>query len=107
MFSPGNRPISCAYTVARGGDAMEQRHTLTIDDQQSLEVTDVKDVGSFSEEEVLMTLSESRLVVKGEGLHMVQLDLEEGRAVLSGKVNSLTYTKQRRKAVSLWKRLWK
>ena len=86
---------------------MEQRHTLTINDQQSLEVTDVKDVGSFSEEEVLMTLSESRLVVKGEGLHMVQLDLEEGRAVLSGKVHSLTYTKQRRKAVSLWKRLWK
>ena len=86
---------------------MEGRHTLTIDDRQSLEVTDVKDVGSFSEEEVLMTLSESRLIIKGEGLHMVQLDLEEGRALLSGKIHSLTYTKQRKKVAGLWKRLWK
>ena len=86
---------------------MEGRHTLTIEDRQSLEVTDVKDVGSFSEEEVLMTLSENRLIVKGEGLHMVQLDLEEGRALLSGKIHSLTYTKQRKKVAGLWKRLWK
>ncbi|MBO5666435.1 MAG: sporulation protein YabP [Firmicutes bacterium] len=86
---------------------MEQRHTLTIDDRQSLEVTDVKDVGSFSEEEVLMTLSEGGLVIKGEGLHMVQLDLEEGRAVLSGRVHSLVYTQKHGNMGSLWKRLWK
>lgn len=86
---------------------MEGRHTLTIEDRQSLEVTDVKDVGSFSEEEVLMTLSENRLIIKGEGLHMVQLDLEEGRALLSGKIHSLTYTRQRKKVAGLWKRLWK
>ena len=86
---------------------MEGRHTLTIEDRQSLEVTDVKDVGSFSEEEVLMTLSENRLIIKGEGLHMVQLDLEDGRALLSGKIHSLTYTKQRKKVAGLWKRLWK
>ena len=86
---------------------MEQRPVLTLDDRQSLEVTDVKDVGSFCEEEVLMTLSEGGLLVKGEKLHMVQLDLEEGRAVLSGRVHSLTYTQKHEKKNSLWAKLWK
>ena len=86
---------------------MEGRHTLTIDDRQSLEVTDVRDVGSFSEEEVLITLSEGGLVIKGEELHMVQLDLEEGRALLSGRVHSMIYTHKHAKKMSLWARLWK
>ncbi len=86
---------------------MEQKHTLTIDDRQALEVTDVRDVGSFSEEEVLVTLSEGGLIIKGEGLHMVQLDLEEGKAVLSGRVHSLTYTQKHMKRDGLWARLWK
>ncbi|MBQ8589879.1 MAG: sporulation protein YabP [Firmicutes bacterium] len=85
----------------------EKRHTLYIDDRQSLVVTDVTDVGSFSEEEVLISLSEGGLVIKGESLHMQQLDLEEGRAVISGRVHSAVYTQKHKKEVSLWARIWK
>jgi len=86
---------------------MEGRHSLYIVGSESLTVTDVTDVESFSDEEVAITLSEGGLVIKGEGLHMIQLDLEAGRAELSGKVSSLEYTAGHVKIKGFWARLWK
>lgn len=85
-----------------------RNHTVYIENRESLVVTDVSDVASFSEDTVLFTLSSGGLVVKGQDLHMQQLDLEEGKAVLSGSVQSAVYTQKKEKAEgSLWSRLLK
>lgn len=83
-------------------------HTVYIDNRESLVVTDVNDVSSFSEDTVLFTLSKGGLLIKGQNLHMQQLDLNEGKAVLSGSVQSAVYTQKKDRAEgSLLSRLLK
>ena len=82
-------------------------HTVFIDNRESLVVTDVTDVPSFSEDTVLFTLSQGGLVVRGENLHMQMLDLETGKAVLAGNVQSIAYTQKRSREKNLLARLLK
>ena len=84
-----------------------RNHTVYIDNRESLVVTDVSDVASFSEDTVLFTLSQGGLMVKGDNLHMQQLDLETGKAVLSGSVQSAVYTQKKNREKNLLSRLLK
>ena len=66
-------------------------HTLMSENRESLEVTSVTDVTSFDESSVLIVLEEGALSVRGRSLRITQLDLDTGRAALSGEIVSLTY----------------
>ena len=66
-------------------------HTLMSENRESLEVTAVTDVTSFDESSVLIVLEEGALSVRGRSLRITQLDLDSGRAALSGEIVSLTY----------------
>ncbi len=68
-------------------------HTLISENRESLEVTAVTDVTSFDENAVLIILEEGSLSVRGHSLRITQLDLDTGRAALSGEIVSLTYMK--------------
>ena len=59
-----------------------------------LEVTAVTDVSSFDENTVMILLEEGALSVRGRALKITQLDLDTGRASLSGEIISLTYMKE-------------
>ncbi len=61
------------------------------ENRESLEVTAVTDVTSFDESSVLIVLEEGALSVRGRSLRITQLDLDTGRAALSGEIVSLTY----------------
>ena len=60
-------------------------HSLMLENRQNGRITGVKDIKSFDEKEILL------FVIKGEQLHVKQLDLEKGEVDLEGKVDSLTY----------------
>ena len=66
-------------------------HTLMSENRESLEVTAVTDVTSFDESSVLIVLEEGARSVRGRSLRITQLDLDTGRAALSGEIVSLTY----------------
>ena len=66
-------------------------HTLMSENRESLEVTAVTDVTSFDESSVLIVLEEGALSIRGRSLRITQLDLDTGRAALSGEIVSLTY----------------
>lgn len=75
---------------------MEERktiahHRLTLEKRMSGTVTGVRDVSSFDEKEILLLTEEGKLLVKGESLHVKQLDLEKGEVWLEGRVDSLQY----------------
>lgn len=91
----------------RKSEVNGRNHTVYIDNRESLVVTDVSDVASFSEDTVLFTLSQGGLMVKGENLHMQQLDLETGKAVLSGSVQSAVYIQKKNREKNLLSRLLK
>lgn len=84
-------------------------HTVEIKKRQTGRVTGVKEVDSFSEEEILLQTEEGRLRVKGSGLHIQALDLKEGILTMEGRTDSLTYLSKGEKvqAESFMKRLFR
>lgn len=74
-----------------------ENHTVTIDNREKTTITDILEIDSFDEAEIRATLKRGAMVIKGEKLHIQVLDLQEGRAVISGTVNSLMYVKVKEK----------
>ena len=64
-------------------------HSLMLENRQNGRITGVKDIKSFDEKEILLFTQAGKLVIKGEQLHVKQLDLEKGEVDLEGKVDSL------------------
>ena len=72
-------------------------HNLLIEDRKQISITEVSDVDSFDEETILLSLHGGGLVLKGQGLHINKLDVDEGKVIITGMVNSAAYTAKRDK----------
>lgn len=72
-----------------------QSHRLLLEDRQRGTVTGVMDVKSFDEKLILLATEYGLITLKGEKLHINQLDLEKGEVELSSRVDSVVYTEKR------------
>lgn len=66
-------------------------HTLILEGRERLSLTGVTDVQSFDEELIAMETAEGMLSVRGTGLHVERLSLENGELTLTGEVRALEY----------------
>lgn len=66
-------------------------HRLELENRHLLTVTGVKEVLRFDETAVVLRVTEQLLVVRGEGLSLLQLAPQEGRVELRGRVDLLGY----------------
>ena len=66
-------------------------HTLALDGQRRLSLTGVVDVTSFDETLVALETTRGMLAVRGEGLHVERLSLENGELTLTGEVRAMEY----------------
>lgn len=91
------------------GKKPEALHRLMLERQKGGTVTGIREVISFDEKEILLHTEEGKLSIKGEGLHVKQLDLESGELSLEGRIDSLTYLgqKKEKKEEPLLKRLFR
>lgn len=69
----------------------ELPNNLILESRAHLSVTGVTDVESFDENAVSMETSEGMLTVRGSGLHVEKLNLENGELALAGEISSLEY----------------
>jgi sporulation protein YabP len=85
---------------------MEVRKEIKIEDKKSglilesrkrLSLSGVVDVVSFNEEQIILNTILGSLTIKGEGLKMNKLDVQNGEVVMIGMVNSFTYTNKESK----------
>ncbi len=67
------------------------RHTVTMDNRERVLVSGVSDVGSFNEQEVLLSTDFGELAISGEDLHMPKLNLDDGQLVVEGQIFALEY----------------
>ena len=74
-----------------------ENHVITIDNRQKLTVTEVADIDNFDEEVSCANLKEGGLLIQGKGMNIQMLDLAEGKAVITGEINSLTYKQKKDK----------
>ncbi|KIR02447.1 hypothetical protein P261_01262 [Lachnospiraceae bacterium TWA4] len=71
----------------------DHNHKITMISRLKLEMTGVLDVHSLDENEAVVETSEGNLLIKGNDLHVKQLDLEKGQLSLEGHIDGLEYTK--------------
>ncbi|TFB21030.1 sporulation protein YabP [Filobacillus milosensis] len=69
----------------------ERDHELKLVNRRRMELTGVKDVDSFDTEEFLLQTTLGYLVVRGENLHMKNLNVEEGLLTIQGKIEAFSY----------------
>ena len=70
---------------------------LVLENRETLNVSGVRDVESFSETAVRLDTVLGRLSVLGEGLHINKLSVDSGELSLHGKINALEYAKSSRR----------
>lgn len=85
-------------------------HKVLLLNRERLEITGVRDVVSFDENQVVLDTDMGLLTVKGKELHVKRLTLEKGEADLDGTADSLVYSSNeayRKSGESLFSRLFK
>ncbi|SFD73257.1 sporulation protein YabP [Lentibacillus persicus] len=87
----------------------EVSHTVKIDNRKDLEITGVKQVDSFDNEEFLLETQMGYLIIRGQNLQLKNLDVHEGLVTIKGKVYELSYVDEhyQEKAKGFFSKLFK
>lgn len=86
---------------------MTDAQNLVLQNRASLSVTGVTEVCGFNENSVSMVTVLGDLLVKGKTLRISRLSLDVGEVDIEGEVDSLEYTKLRRKRETFLARVFK
>lgn len=85
-------------------------HKLVIHNREVIDVTGVLHVDSFDDEEVILETEQGLLAIRGENLHIKQLNLEKGELAIEGLILELAYSDDKRfrdRGKGLFERLFK
>lgn len=76
-----------------GGCQVEERgkHRLEMIDRKQLSLQGVQHVGTFDENEITLDTNMGYVQLKGEGMHITQLNLDNGDLTVEGYINSIEY----------------
>ena len=66
-------------------------HTVELTNRESAVFAGVADVEAFNEEEVVLLTDMGVIVLSGEGLHIVKLNLDDGVLEAEGRILALEY----------------
>ncbi|MNJ57776.1 Spore protein YabP [compost metagenome] len=68
-----------------------KRQELHLMHRKLLDITGVLNVESFDNEEFLLQTEMGHLTIRGQNLHIKNLNLEQGLVSIEGLINSLSY----------------
>lgn len=77
-----------------GKSSNENIHNLSLTDRKLLTVEGVINLDNYDVTYVLLDIVGGTLEIKGEGLNIRQLSLEQKQVVVEGTVNALIYGKE-------------
>jgi len=64
---------------------------IFLTDRKHLLVDGVEHVGNFNEKEIGLVTNMGFLTLRGEGMHISQLNLENGNLVVEGRISSMEF----------------
>ncbi|GFI61759.1 spore protein YabP [Clostridiales bacterium] len=67
------------------------RHRILLEEREKLSITGVTDVIAFDEETITADTDMGAITIRGEGLHISKLNLDEGILQTEGSVDSIEY----------------
>lgn len=71
-------------------------HSFTLNGRKLLTIQGVQHVDYFDESEITIETNMGTLVLKGEGLHITQLNLDTGTLSAEGFFNAVIYTESKK-----------
>ena len=72
--------------------SMESRaHVLTLEGRAKAGVSGVIAVSCFNDREIVLETSEGEVALLGDGLHIEQLNLEQGQLDVTGEIAGIEY----------------
>lgn len=69
-------------------------HSVILEERRTMTVTGVEDIDSFDEESVVVFTDLGELTIRGLGLHINKIDVDDGELSVEGEICSLTYSDQ-------------
>lgn len=91
-------------------DIISANHNISITSRKTINITGVKKIESFDEQEFLMETNMGFMVIKGSNLEIIKLDTYQGDVSIKGKVDSLNYLEslnKKNKEESIFNKLFK
>ncbi len=70
----------------------QKDHSLQLDKRQKLFLSGIVNVGTFDEKEILLESTMGNMALKGEGLHIIQLNLDEQTLQVEGLIKAIIYS---------------
>ncbi|RSK25494.1 sporulation protein YabP [Bacillus sp. HMF5848] len=97
------------YYEANTNKGTVVEHDVIMRGRKMLDITGVKQVESFDNEEFLLETVMGFLVVRGQNLHMKNLDVDKGVVSIKGKIFEVTYIDEQHgeKAKGFFSKLFK
>ncbi|SEO91957.1 sporulation protein YabP [Amphibacillus marinus] len=69
----------------------QPEHEIKVRNRRVIEISGVKEVDSFDNEEFLLETVQGYLMIRGENLQIKTLDVTQGRVEIKGKLNDFSY----------------
>ncbi len=79
------------FGTPMGRDRKTKEHDITLRNRKILDITGVKQVESFDNEEFLLETEMGFRSIRGHNLHMKNLNVEQGLVSIEGKIYDLVY----------------
>ncbi len=73
------------------------KHSISINERKTINLSGVKKIENFDEEEFLLETNMGFMHIKGNELEIIKLDTNSGNVAIKGILNSLTYLDSNKK----------
>ena len=70
----------------------ERKSSLSLEDRKKLTLSGVLEVVNFDDEKISLNTILGNLAIKGEGLKMNKLDVQNGDVIIMGYISSMIYS---------------
>lgn len=76
-------------------------HEIQMQNRERIQLTGVLNVGSFDDEGLVLETRMGFLALQGDGLHITQLNLDDGILTVEGLIKGIAYADERGKGFKL------
>lgn len=80
---------------------------INIENRNFMKISGVEQVDSFNDNTIILSTIKGGLSIKGEGLNVGKLNLDEGNVNITGVINSVTYISKEGTPKSLLGKIFK
>ncbi len=84
-----------------------KNQNIIIEDRNKINITGVEQVDSYNDNTIVLSTIKGGVSIKGEGLNISKLNIDDGSLNISGLINSLTYISKEGTPKNLMGRIFK